>query len=525
MKKILTAIILLIALLVTMAGCGGGNGGQESAQQKELVIALPEEIEGTDIQQVKWSNIVHELLFQPLVSFDTELKKLLPEGAASYEISADGTEFTFKLPQDSTFSNGDSLTSDEIKKSLERYKETSPYSEDLAPVKEIIAKDPQTLVMKLENSAAFLWPVLASTYAGVVNTNQAEELGNETFNRNSTGNGIAVLKEWMQGSHVSFVKNENYKTNNPMFDNKGPIKFDKITVKFIPEGFTRIGELESGNADIVINVPLENVEQLEQNKDIQLFKYLQSGVDFITINTKAEPLNDIKVRTALSLAIDKDELKEALKNTVVPKYSLISSAQLCYDEKKEAEFKQKYGYNLEKAKTLLAEAGFSDTNNDGVLEKNGKPLSISMMVPLDSPFLKQAAPLIQSQLKKAGVDLELREYESKYIKQAVVDHDFQLAQRFFHWNDPDILYYYFGSPSGGPWGGKQWYGLMEEARYIMDMEQRTAKYNELQDAIISEMPAIPLFSEYQYVAANKTISGIKVSVDGRIMLNDADIVK
>lgn len=522
MKKLLV-LLIISTVLISLAGCGGGqNSGKKVSQEKELVIAMPEEIEGTDVQQVKWENIVHDLLYQPLVSFDMELKNLVPEGAASFEVSQDGTELTFKLPQDAAFADGSPMTAEDVKKSMERYKKISPYAEDLDPIKEITVKDPQTLVLKLENSAAYLWPVLTSTYGGVVNVKKADELGNEAFNRNAVGNGLTALKEWVQGSHVTMVKNEKYKTNNPVSENKGPMKFDKITVKFIPDGFTRVGELESGNADIVINVPLENIEKLEQNKDVQLFKYLQTGVDFIAINTQVEPLNDIRIRTAMALAINREEIKDALKGTVVPKYGLLSPAQLCYDEKKEIELKEKYGYNLEKAKTLLSEAGFEDTNNDGIREKNGKPLSLTMMVALDSPFLKQAAPVVQSQLKQVGINIELREYESKYIKQAIVDHNFQLAQRFYWWNDPDILYYYFGSSSKAPWVNKDWDKMLEQARYIMDMNKRTAQYNEIQEKILSEVPVIPLFSENQYVAAHKSITGIKVSVDGRIRLNDAD---
>jgi peptide/nickel transport system substrate-binding protein len=520
--KRLLALTTLLVFLLTLTGCGGSEGTANVDEEKELVIAIPEEIEGTDIQQVKWENIVHSLLFQPLVSFDMELKNLVPEGASSFEISQDGTELTFRLPKDAAFSDGSPLKAEDIKNSLERYRKISPYAEDLAPIKEIIVKDPETLVLKLEKSAAYLWPVLTSTYGGTVNAKKAKEIGDQAFNRNAEGSGPATVQEWVQGSHITLKKNENYRTYSPLVENKGPIKFDKITVKFVPDDFTRISELESGNADIIISVPAENVKELEQNSDVQLFKYLQPGISYIAMNTKAEPLNDIKVRTAIALAINKDEIKDVLKGAVLPKYGLLSPAQLCYDEKKEMELKARYGYDQDKAKDLLAQAGYKDTDGDGILEKNGKPLSLTMMVALDFPMLKQAAPVIQAQLKQIGINLELREYESKYIKQAIQDHDFQLAMRSYWWNDPDILYYNFSSSSKAPWINKEWDRLLEDARYIMDMNQRTAKYNEIQEKILSELPVVPLFSEYQHIAVRKSVTGVKVSIDGRIFLNDAD---
>ncbi|MDN5330786.1 MAG: peptide/nickel transport system substrate-binding protein [Tepidanaerobacteraceae bacterium] len=194
---------------------------------------------------------------------------------------------------------------------------------------------------------------------------------------------------------------------------------------------------------------------------------VQPGISYIAMNTKAEPLDDIKVRTAIALAINKDEIKDVLKGAVLPKYGLLSPAQLCYDKKKEMELKARYGYDQDKAKDLLAQAGYKDTDGDGILEKNGKPLSLTMMVALDFPMLKQAAPVIQAQLKQIGINLELREYESKYIKQAIQDHDFQLAMRSYWWNDPDILYYNFSSSSKAPWINKEWDRLLEDARYIL----------------------------------------------------------
>jgi len=120
-SKLIVFMIILSIITFIFAGCGGGDkktDSKDNKNSKELVIATPEEIEGTDIEQVKWSNIVHDLIFQPLVAYDLEVKKLIPSGAVSFETSADGKEFTFKLPADASFSNGDPLTSEDLKKSM-----------------------------------------------------------------------------------------------------------------------------------------------------------------------------------------------------------------------------------------------------------------------------------------------------------------------------------------------------------------------------------------------------------------------
>ena len=90
------------------------------------------------------------------------------------------------------------------------------------------------------------------------------------------------------------------------------------------------------------------------------------------------------------------------------------------------------------------------------------------------------------------------------------DHTYEMATRHYWWSDPDILYYIFHSEAGYPWSNPEVDKLIEEARYIMDMDERTAKYNEIQSKILDEMPGIPLFSEYQYLAARKNVKGPKL---------------
>jgi len=533
-KTISLAVLFILLGAVVTAGCIGGEQKTttqspqetetgETKTQKTLIVAVPEEITGTDIQQVNWANIVHALLFQPLVVYTLDLKGIAPDLAESFEISEDGTELTFKLPKDAKFSNGDPLTAEDIKKSVERYRKISPYAEDFAAVEDIIIKDPQTVVFKLKEPAAYLWAVLASTYGAPVNVKVAEKVGDDAFNRKAIGSGPMMIEEWVQGSHITLVKNPYYKTHIPFVQNKGPFKVDKIVVRFIPDDFTRISELEAGNVHIVIGVPVENVEELKQNSDVQLFSYLQPGIDYILVNTKKPPLDDVRVRKAIALAINREELTIALHNLVRPAYGYLSPSQVGYDEETEKELQNQYSYNLEKAKKLLAEAGWKDTDGDGILDKDGSPLSLTLLVPLDRPMEKKAAPIIQAQLKKLGIDLQLREYEYSYIRKLTQEGNFGLALRAYWWNDADILIYIFHSDAGLPWSNPKVDELLEKARTIQDFKQRAKTYGEIQKLIAEEMPAIPLFSEYQYIATRKEVKGIVIGADGSLYLNDVDL--
>jgi len=517
MKKksiLLVALTLVTLLAVGLTGCTGGK----PATNNELVIAIPEEIESTDAQQIRWNNVVHDLLHEPFVNFDLEMKNIVPAFAESYTVAPDGKQITFKFSPDAKFSNGNPITAEEIKAAMERYIAISPYGSDYEPITEIVVVDPQTIALKFDNPPAFIWPVFATSYSGTVDVAAAAEMGDEAFGRAVVANGPYYVGEWVQGSHITLLKNPNYQTFNPNLGDN--LKFDKITVRFIPEDFTRISELETGNVDIIIGVPVENVEQVKGNTKLKTYEFVQTGIDYIVLNTKVAPLDDVNVRKAVAIALNKEEMNTAyLNNTVIPKYGLISPAQLCYDEATENDLKAEFAYDAEAAKNLLAAAGWTEKNAEGFLVKGGKVLSLELMVPTDRPALKKAAPVIQSQLAQVGVKVELKEFESRYIKQAVKDKNFVTALRLNEWSDPDIMYYVY---TGGalPWQSDEVDQMLTDARYIMDMGQRTAKYAEIQKKIMEDIPVIPLFSEYQYMASGANISGMKVAPDGKAYLND-----
>ncbi len=513
-KALMTSLSLMLVLALLLAGC---SPAPQPAKATELVIATPEEIESTDAQQIRWNNIVHDLLHEPFVNFDLEMKNIVPAFAKSVEVAPDGKQITFVFAEDAKFSNGDPVTAEVIKASMERYIAISPYGSDYEPIKEIIAADAHTIVLKFDNPPAFIWPVFATSYSGTVSAKVAGEVGNEAFSRAVVANGPYYVGEWVQGSHITLLKNPNYQTFNPNLGNK--LQFDKITIRFIPEDFTRITELETGNVDIVIGLPVENLPQVKANDQLQTFEFLQTGIDYIVLNTKVAPLDDLNVRKAIAVALNKDELKTALSDTVIPKYGLISPAQLCFDTQVEAELKAEFDFDAAAVASLLGQSGWTAKNADGIYVKNGKPLSFELMVPTDRPALKKAAPVIQSQLAAAGIKVELKEFESRYIKQAVKDYNFVMALRLNEWTDPDIMYYVY---TGGalPWTNANVDKMLDDARYIMDMGLRTAKYGEIQKAIMDEVPVIPLFSEYQYIGASKSIKGLKVAPDGKAYIND-----
>lgn len=520
--KKLTVLLaaLVLAFTTVLTGCGGNGGGEAGGDSKTLVIAIQEEIEGTDIQQIGWENIVHQLIYTPLITFNSDLSQLQPCFAESYEVSDDGLDVTFHLFKDSKFSNGDPLTAESVKKSVERMKEISEYAGDVDAIKEIEVKDDTTVIYHLSEPAAYMWASLTSTYGGVVHADKAEEIGNDEYNRAAVTNGMFMVTDWQAGSQIILEKNPNYKTANPDVKNKGVASFDKVIVRFIPDEFTRVSELEAGNVDVIFNVPTGSREDLKNNGDITTYEYQQTGVSYVMMNPDKAPLNDLKVRQAINLGIDREALANTLDNVVSPTYGFLSPAQAGYSADAEASYAKEFKYNPDKAKALLKEAGYEDKDGDGIVEKGGKKLTFELCSATDRATAKASAPVLQEQLKLIGIDMRIKEYESAYIKQLMRENNYQAATRNYEWNDADIMYYVFTEASGYPWDDPAVTKVLEEARYITDADKRVKKYEEFHDTFFAKMPAASLFADVNCIATRSNVKGLIVTNDGRCWLND-----
>lgn len=524
LKKHLVLLIMSMVFMSSMfSGCGNGKNADKSANKKELVIAIAQETLSTDVQQSPSNDIVAYMMYEPLIRYGLDGSTLVPGAAESFEISSDGLSITFKLYKGAVFSNGDPLNSEAVKTSFERFKSVSGYADFISPIEKIETPDEQTVVFKCSKQPGYMLPALARAIGGIINTSAAEKVGDEEFNKNAVTYGPMLMKEWAKGSYVVLEKNENFKTANPSFNNKGVLNFDTLKIRFIANNFTRISELLSGNVDILMDVPAESLESLRSNENIQVFEGKSNAIQFIEMNVLKEPLSDLKVRTALALAINRDKLKTALNGTIEPVYGPQAPTWIAYNSEAEEQFKKDFAYNLEKAKTLLAEAGYKDSNSDGIVEKNGTPLSLTLILPAGSPDLKTIGPVIQSQLKNAGIGLELKELDWGGIAQEVSTGSYDMFVNGSSWLDSHMLWYdYYGNDRLKDSGISQELDkLLDDAKYMTDLNERTETYGEACELIMSYLPNISLYTPKSYIAARKNIKNITVNKDGMFYgLND-----
>jgi peptide/nickel transport system substrate-binding protein len=332
--------------------------------------------------------------------------------------------------------------------------------------------------------------------------------------QNPVGPGPYKVKEWVHGSYVLLERNDLYKTNLPFVQNKGPNPYiDEVMIRFIPEDLTRISELEAGTVDIVRGVPSDAVANLKTNPDVTLYESITPGIVYLMINVRRPPLDDVRVRKALIYAINRNEIKTTLEDTVLPCYSYMSPSMLAYNASVEEYASQIYAYNNETAKNLLAEAGWVDTNGDGIVDKDGQPLRLELLIPNDEPKFKRIGPLLQAKLASIGIDVDYKEFAYSYIRSKTREWDFELAGRFYSWFDPaGILPYLLHSEIGNyTYSNPEVDSLFDEDRSTaLSPTERTALYTEIQNILLEDVPWVPLYIDISYTAVRKNVEGLIV---------------
>lgn len=520
------ALISLLLIMILTSACQPAAPAAEESGRKQIIIAQVDEPPNLDSQQANWTTISHYMLSQPLVMFSLDMTELVPDLVTSYEISEDGLVITWVLPEGYTYSNGDPLNAEALKAAWERYVQVSPYAADLEPIIEMNVINETTLETVNSVAPAFMMAVIASDYGSPWDAAEASEIGDEAFGRTPVASGPFYLKEWVEGSNMILARNDNYKTNLPFVENKGPVLLEEINLRFIPEDLTRASELEAGTVDIVLDLPVSEVERFKDNEDVVVYESKTPGFAYIVFNHSKPPFDDPLLRAAVNMAINREEILKTLDNTVEAQYSYLAPAMLCSSEDMQQLAMDTYPFDVEAAKAKLAEAGWTDTDDDGVVDKDGEPLAVTMINSSDDVRRDKIGPVIKAQLEAVGIAVEIEMYAGGADREVFLSGDYDIGLNRTSWPDPDILTYIVGlaGDNYAHYNSPEVDAKLDEARYIMDLPTRTEKYEEVQTLLINDAVFVPLYAPLNYMGVRKEVKGLIVHENyGLIYLNDVTI--
>ncbi|MDB5525357.1 MAG: putative substrate-binding transporter protein [Rhizobium sp.] len=374
------------------------------SQGGDIVVTYKDDITTLDpaigYDWVNWSMI--KSLYSRLMDYEPGTANLVPSLAESFTVSPDGLTYTFKLRKGVKFSNGREVVASDVKYSIERAVDPKTQGPgagffgaingfaDLTGGKAttlsgVEAPDAGTVIFKLSRPDATFLHVLAINFASVV-PKEAVDAAAGDFGKKPVGSGAFILKDWTIGQRLVFER-------NPAYYVKDTPHIDKFTVEVGQEPLVALLRLQKGEVDIAGDgIPPAKFLEIKNSADgpkmIVDGEQLHTG--YVTLNTKVKPFDNLKVRQAVNMAVNKDRIVRILNGRATPAKEVLPPLMPGYDKDYAG-----YAYDVEKAKALLTEAGLPDGFETVLYATNTDP----------QPRIAQA---IQQDLAAIGVKAEIR---------------------------------------------------------------------------------------------------------------------
>ncbi len=511
-----STVMLGAGLLAGLAHRPSSASAAPSAQQKggTLVVAFDADPEVLDphITTALLASRVLALMHDNLITRDYD-GSFKPELAEKWEVSPDGKVYTFTLKQGVKFHSGKDFTSADVKYTFERWLsiETSPTSYNIEPIETIETPDPHTVRFLLKQPYNIFLDQLAGSWAVMVNQEAVEQAGQDYGVTAVDGTGPYKFVSWTRNQNIQLARHDAYTWGSPIFQNKGPAHLDGIEIRVVPEDTTRMAEFQAGNIHIVQDVPAVDVERLKQGPGVSIVEYQQLQTTYLGMNVTKPPVDDVKVRQAISYALNKEEIVQGANFGLgQPARTMLHPDTPYYWEGADAIAPT---YNPDQAATLLEEAGWTP-GGDGIRAKNGQPLVLPLWIINDSTTVLQAQ-IIEQQLAQVGIKVETKQYEQTAWFEAARSGEQvgYIIGVFFE--TADILYFYFKTEQQ-PAPNRFFYSVpevdqwLEDSRTNPDPEQVAQDYQNVQERLIQDAPAAPLIHTLGTLGTAEAAEGVQV---------------
>jgi peptide/nickel transport system substrate-binding protein len=523
-------IIALLLLAIAITSCGPTQPPQSAPKGNAggtLMRAMTTEPTSLDPQGAANSglNLVLPYLFDTLVT-RTRDGKFVGHLAESWQASPDGKTIDMKLKSGVKFHDGSPMNAASVVYTFDRFKKIGDKSPIAANVKEISrveALDDRTVRFSFEKPTATFWSTLSMPYAAILSPTAVQAAG-DGFGNKPVGTGPFKLGEWKRGVDITLVRNPDYNWGPAEVTNKGPVKLDKLVFKVIPDANTQFSALQSGDVDVIFITEPTFLDRVKNDKRLHLEPINLDSLIYLGYNCARSPFDEVKVRQALSYAVDKSEIvKTALGGFGIEADAPLPPSLPGYDPGLKS---WGQGYDPAKAKALLSEAGFT-RDAEGSWQRDGKKLSGKLLTSTRSPN-DAIATVLQSQLKAIGVPMEIQQLDSAAVMKATTEGAFDLLLWRYDWNDPDALNIYLSS-SRIRQTNRVFYSnprvddLLSRGAEEMDQAKRVSLYQDAQKAILTDAPWQPLYYPIEGMVLSDRVKGVKVGSLGRMLVNDVTL--
>ncbi len=432
-----------------------------------------------------------QLMYSYVVQTDKNLH-IQPDLAEKWDISPDGKTYTFSVRKGVTFHNGRELVATDIKYSLERILDpaTAAYGRGfILSIDSIETPDPYTVKLNLKTADASLLASLASGFAGIVAKEEVEKAGG-ALTKSDGGSGPFMLDELQQGQAVKLKRHPNYYLKDRPY-------LDGITFQLIPEESSIISQLRSGNVHFAVLNDNKNYDLVKDVANLTALRSPRQGFDYVNITNQHEPFGKLEVRQAMSWALDRREVLQAAHGGYGRLTAPIPPALVDYAL--DGESLPQYKPDLNKAKDLLAKAGLP----------NG--FKTELQSPAGFPQLINTAQVVAGDLKKIGIDVELKQIEYGTWIKGFQNHEFIMTTNLTSGNaDPDAVLYPRLSSKGAnnnSWNDAEVDDLLVQGKTALDPQKRVEIYKKAQQVLIDKAPQLWTVSSDLIEVMKKNVKG------------------
>ncbi|HVU13655.1 MAG TPA: ABC transporter substrate-binding protein [Phototrophicaceae bacterium] len=459
-------------------------------------------------------------VYDTLVYRDPTTKQFVPGLATSWSISPDGLTYTFALRQGVKFHDGTPFNAQAVAANLDRI--TNPMNASqkavflLGPYTGYKIVDDYTIQLQLSAPYSPLLDSLSQVYLGIASPTALSQYSVERYQFHQVGTGPFEMLEYVPGDHLTIRRNFDYAWGPSFYTPSTPDSVDEITFKFYDtDESARATALENKDVDIVGELLPVDARSLTANSDVELLPTVIPGQPLqFMMNTKRFPTNTLAVRQALIYGTNRDAIIDAVFQRFSPvAWGPLSSATEFYSQ----DVVNSYAFDPQKAKSLLASAGYTDTNNDGYVDFGGANLEVNVITP-NWGEIPEVVQLLQDQWRDIGIKLDIDPVPSATIlNQHVQQGQYNLVAWYDFGLDPAFLNRYFLSNGASNWTGYSDANLdaeLNQAAASTDDNARASLYNQVQRTIMEQALILPIRDYVNLNGSRSDLDGLSYDAYG-----------
>ncbi len=517
---ILGIAVMTLALLAMACNGPPGDADGEGSGQSTVVVAYSVDMLGVNELTSQSTAIMSALIYQAwfLVLVDEQPDyedgppSFEPQLAESYEFSDDRLELTFRLRDDVVWSDGVPVTAEDVRWTWQAqiHPEIAwSFAEAKKHITDVEVVDPRTVIFHF--SKAYAAQLQDATLGVVLPKHAWSRLPFEEWRQNTSWfvdnlvvNGPFTLESWEPQQRYVIRRNESY-------HQAGLPKVDRIVFQLAPDDNSRLALLRSGQAQMMEFILPSDAATIEADPNVRLLSHIPRYFFFVQWNVSRPLFADKRVRQALTMGIDRQEIVESIyygyanvSHSVFPSNHWVHNKDL-----------EPWPYDPGRAKELLAELGWSDTDDDGILDRDGQPFSFELVTNSESQVRVDMLVMIQEHLKRVGIDVRTRTMEFNALLRPLGRHDFDAVmgglaidtslntEYFFHTRAIDNSY------NWGVYSNPEVDRLIEETNALVDPLAAKPNYLRLQALLHEDVPITLLYEQRRLAGVRAGLVGVE----------------